>query len=72
MKEDKPSPLQTTLTQYERDNSSLTESTIQQKSSTSDRIIQIPGDIRRALREYMETRTIYEEGVHRQCVVAPN
>ena len=50
MDEKKVSSSQTTLTQFHRDECVITESAVQHEMASSDRLIQSPGDVRRALR----------------------
>ena len=52
-KDNKVSPSQTMLTQYDRDQSSNHDSVKKRETSLSKRQIQSPGDVRRALREDM-------------------
>ena len=57
MDESKLSSLQTTLTQFHRGEYVITESAIRHDTNISEKIIQSPGDVRRALKNDIQMRS---------------
>ena len=70
MNETKLSSSQTTLTQFQHGEYVIIKSAIKHNIVSSERLIQSPGDVRRALRDDTEKRFIQEEGDHGERVVA--